>query len=223
MQLLFIFARRYPVRSLIALVCLTLAAFADGIGLSTMLPLFALVARPPGTGVPSALEMRVHAVFDAVGLVPTLGPLILIIIGAMCVKAALLLVANRHVGYTVAHVATDLRLSLLRALVATRWEYYIRQPVGQLANSFATEAFRASQGYLNGVQTASFIIQTLVYSTLALAVSWRITLGAALLGGTTYGALHHFVRAAAGRESARRVSSSRCSAASPTCCGRSSL
>jgi hypothetical protein len=33
-----------------------------------------------------------------------------------------MLLANKRVGYTVAHVATDLRLALLRALLTTRWD-----------------------------------------------------------------------------------------------------
>jgi ATP-binding cassette subfamily C protein len=195
MELFFIFARRYPVRSFIALVCLTLAAFAEGIGLSTMLPLLAVVARPADAAGGSQVEMRVRSAFTAVGMEPTLGALTIVVIGAMCLKAVLVLIANRHVGYTTAHVATDLRLTLLRTLMATRWEYYVKQPIGQLANSFATEAFRASQGYLYGAQTASFCIQAIVYAALALAVSWQVTVGAAVIGGTTYLLLHRFVRA----------------------------
>ncbi len=45
-----------------------------------------------------------------------------ILVGAI-LQELLILLADRKIGYTVAHVATDLRLTLLRALLSTRWGY----------------------------------------------------------------------------------------------------
>ena len=72
--------------------------------------------------------------FRVLGLTPTLG------VSAHCdprhrysAEERLVLLAKKRVGYTVAQVATDLRLSLLRALLDNpKWEYYLRQPVGVL-------------------------------------------------------------------------------------------
>ena len=44
-------------------------------------------------------------------------------------------------------IATDMRLTLLKSLFASSWEYFIRQPVGQLTNAVATEAHRASTAF----------------------------------------------------------------------------
>ena len=86
----------------------------------------------------------------AVGLTPTLGVLLVVIVLAIVLKSGLVLLAKKQVGYTVADVATDLRLALLRALLVARWEYFLRQPIGALANSMATEANRTSKAYLHG-------------------------------------------------------------------------
>ena len=75
----------------------------------------------------------------------------------MTLKSVLVLVANRQVGYTVAHVATDLRLSFIRSLLSARWEYYLRQPVGALANSLATEATRGAESYLYGATVIALV------------------------------------------------------------------
>ena len=99
-------------------------------------------------------------------------------------------------GYTVAHVATDLRLSLLRALLAARWEYYVRQPVGSFANAFATEASRASEAIPPRGNDIAFSIQAILYIGLALAVSWQATLAAALFGLLIVFGLHRLVRMA---------------------------
>ena len=121
----------------------------------------------------------------SIGLTPTVGVLLVIVVIGMTLKSVLVLVANRQVGYTVAHVATDLRLGFIRSLLSARWEYYLRQPVGALANSLATEATRGAESYLYGATVIALAIQAVVYSTVALLVSWQATL-VALTAGTVF-------------------------------------
>ena len=111
--------------------------------------------------------------------------LLSIVVIGMILKSVLVLAANRQVGYTVARVATDLRLGLIRSLLAARWEYYLRQPVGALANSLATEATRGAESYLYGATVIALGIQAVVYSIVALLVSWQATL-IALAAGTVF-------------------------------------
>ena len=192
MHLLIVFARRYPSRTIIMLVCLTLAAMAEGVGLSSMMPLLSMVTGSKGEE--SSLEHTIRAALGAVGITPTLGVLLVLIVAGSIVKASLMLLAQRQVGYTVAHVATDLRLALLRSLLSARWLYYVRQPVGMLANAFATEASRASEAYLYGTTLVSQLIQTILYVGIAAAVSWQTTLAASFVGLLTVGALSGLVR-----------------------------
>ena len=184
MRLLVVFARAYPRRSLIMLGCLLLAAVADGLGMSTLLPLLGMMTDSrSGTDAEqvatSALEQYVGSFLGLFGLSPTLGILLSTIVFAMVLKALLVLLAQRQIGYTVAHVATDLRLELIRALLASRWQYYVRKPIGLLSNAFATEAFRASQAYLYGTTIISLAIQAVVYAMIAVSASWQATVGAA--------------------------------------------
>jgi len=196
-RLLLAFARADPRRSLISVACLLLAGVAEGVGISSVLPLLEL-ATDDGTGASegSGLARAVAGGLGRVGLEPTLELLLGMVVAGIAAKAALMLLANRQVGYTVARVATDLRLSLIRALLGARWEYYARQPVGTLANAFATEAERASQAFLHGTLVVAAGLQVLVYAGVALAVSWPATLGALGLGLLTSWALAWLVRAA---------------------------
>ena len=201
MRLLLAFARAYPGRSALTLACLIFATFAEGISFSSLLPLLGLATRarssvPSPDTAPTGLEQVSRDTLAAFGLQPSIGLLCLIIVGGMVLKAAFVLLAQRQVGYTVAHVATDLRLSLLRSLLAARWEYYVRQPVGSFANAFATEASRASEAYLHAVTIIAFSIQAILYIGLALAVSWQATLAAALFGLLIVFGLHRLVRMA---------------------------
>lgn len=181
LRLLWTFARAYPGQSVVMLAALVLAGAAEGLGVSALLPLLNIATRTGGTASPSLASDSVQKAADLLtllGLDPTLGVLLAVIVLAMTIKSTLLLVANTRVGYTVAHVATDLRLELLRTLVRTKWEYFIRQPVGALTNAIATEANRASIAYRNGAGVIALSIQSLVYVAIAMAISWQATVGA---------------------------------------------
>jgi ATP-binding cassette subfamily C protein len=200
MRLIFTFARMYPRQSLITLGCLLLAAVAEGLGLSTLLPLLGLATSHPGsaegalTKGSSPLSQAIGSALTSLGLDLTIGTLLVVIVIAMFLKAGLVLLAQKRVGYTVAKVATDLRLALLRAVLGARWGYYLRQPVGGFSNAFATEANRASQAYLHGATIVEQTLETLLYLTIAATVSWQVTLSAALVGLLIVGGLGRFVR-----------------------------
>jgi ATP-binding cassette, subfamily C, bacterial len=187
MRLLLVFARAYPRRTLLTMLCLVLAALADGLGVSSILPLMRLAV--PGAAAPvmgsrgnTALEERVLALFHAIGLEPTMRALFALTLTGMLLKALLLLVANRQVGYTVAHTATTLRLDLIRALLTTRWEYYVHQPISHVANAFAREAQLAAEAYLRATTILAFVVQAVVYTVVACLVSWQAA-AVALAGG----------------------------------------
>lgn len=202
MHLLIYFSRAYPRRTLVMLVCLLLSTLAEGLGLSSLLPLLNLAAQANGEArllgggksVPSSFEQAISTVLAWFGLVPSVGLLLIVIVCGMTVKSALSLLAQKQVGYTVAQVATDLRLKLLRSLLAARWEYYVRQPVGMLANSFATEAARTAMAYQYGTAIVSLTIQAVLYLSLAAAVSLPVMLSASATGCAIGFGLKHLVR-----------------------------
>ena len=184
------------------LLALLLAGVAEGVGLSGLLPLISIAigkqtGAQGGTLVGSSgLERAVDETLAAIGLSPTLGVLLTIITLAIILKSIFILVAKKRIGYTVAQVATDLRLSLLRSLLVTKWEYYIRQPVGVLTNAMATEANRTSKAYASGITMIAFLIQATVYAGVALLVSWRATLLAVAVGLLIAYVLSHLVKKA---------------------------
>jgi len=196
-QLVLEFARAHPRRTLLTLACLMAAGLAEGLGLSTALPVLELISGPEASAAEeSPLAAGVRALLASVGLQPSIGILLGLIFTGISLKAALVLLANRQVGYTVARIATDLRLSLVRALLGARWAYYTGQPVGSVANAFATEAERASQAFLHGVLLVNALFQVAVYFCVAMAVSWQGAVGAISVGVITSIALMRFTWAA---------------------------
>ena len=172
------------------LFALLLAGAVEGFGLSALLPLVTIAvgsqrgAQEASAASDPVVERVVTETLAAVGLTPTIGVLLTVVTLTMVMKSGLLLWARKRIGYTVAQIATDLRLSLLRALLLTKWEHFIRQPVGALTNAMATEADRTSRAFMSGVTMVSVLIQTTVYAGVAFLVSWKATLialGAGLL------------------------------------------
>jgi ATP-binding cassette subfamily C protein len=168
-------ARAYPARTLITLIALIVAGIVQGLSLSALLPMLQ-IALDPQAAASQLAEFRVVKMLMAIGLAPELGVLLILFVLGMVTKSLLVLLANRHVGYTVAQIATDLRLKLLSALVVARWDYFLHQPIGSLANAMASETVRASNAYLNGARTFALLVETLAYSVVAFAVSWQVTL-----------------------------------------------
>jgi ATP-binding cassette subfamily C protein len=184
MRVFLYFARAYPWQSLIVLFCLLLTAVVETLGLGAVLPVLNVAIGSAEAEAPaSGFEATVLAVLGRLGVPRELLPLVLVMVGAFVVKALLLLVAKQRVGYTVAHVATDLRLRLLRALLGTSWSYYTRQPVGRAANAMATEASRGAHSYYYLSLIVTYGVQAAIALGLAVAVSWQVTLasGAAAL------------------------------------------
>ncbi len=135
MRFLFIIFRQYPWQTVTMLMLLVLSGIAEGVGLSAMLPLLAIaLGGVKGTLGATAkqvtpAEKMIRDIFDTIGLTPTLEFLLILILAAMLLKCVLVWLANRRVGYTVAHLTTKLRLQVLRAFILARWEFHLNQPM----------------------------------------------------------------------------------------------
>lgn len=179
MRIIFAFGRSYPARTVLMLLSLLLAGVVESVSLSTMLPLISAVLEDQPH---SKLAVQVFGIMDTIGLQPSIPNMLVIIVVGMTLSNLLILLGNRQVGYTVAHVATDLRIDLIKASLGSRWEYYLRQPAGALANAVATEAFRASTAYEHAANMLALAIQAAAYAIIALFVSWQAAILALLVG-----------------------------------------
>jgi ATP-binding cassette, subfamily C, bacterial len=175
------FAKAYPKRSAYIVGLLFLSGFAEGVGIVTLLPVLELAIAEPDAADSRVLLIARHTL-ALVGLEPTLGVLLTLIVVGMSLKGAFFWLAFRSVGYTVANVATDLRLGLIQALLSARWGYFLGQKAGHLSNAVGTEAHRASHAYSNACYLVANIIQVLVYIVLAFLISPMVAVAAIVAG-----------------------------------------
>ena len=181
MHLMIKFARDYPRQTLMTLLALILAGVVEGLGLTALLPLLQkaidLPVSPAADPTSSSdIGDSINSALTFFGIPSTVGSLLTVIMIGVLLRSLLILLADRKVGYTVAHVATDLRLALLRALLSTRWGYFLDQQVGSMVNAAGTEVMRASSSYQHAATAVAMAIQAFAYFTVALLVSWQTTL-----------------------------------------------
>lgn len=212
MRLMLALFRKHRWRTTLVILGLLLSGLAEGVGLSALLPLLNVAIateRQSAGAVPGAFEQRVIDALAWIGISPTIGALLAVIVAGVAVRSLLLLAVQRQVGYTAAQIGTELRLDLLGAVLRSRWEYFLHQPVGRLTNSLATEAQRSSDSFVYGATAITFLIHALIYGAIAVAISWQATLVSLVAGTLVIGSSHFLVRMTrrAGRRQTRLLTS----------------
>lgn len=194
MHLLMTFARAYPWQSVIVLLCLLFAGIAEGFSISIMLPLLGSVLGDQASTMLKGSHNKLMETIAGLGISHSIEFLLVVMTGSIILKSVLILLANNRIGYTVAKVATDLRLNLLHALLGTRWQYFLRQPIGRLINAMTFECSQTSLAYLEGATMVAFFLQLILYIILALLVSWPATIVALLVGIGLVSVSHRLIR-----------------------------
>jgi ATP-binding cassette subfamily C protein len=188
------------------LILLLLAGFAEGIGLTSLLPLMS-IAGGDNAAQSSPAGRLVVDTLEGIGLSASLEILVVIVVVGISLRGVLSILAMRQVGYAAAEVATQLRNRLIDSLLRVRWSYFTRQPVGRIANAVSFEATRSAQAYVFAVQFLAGLIQCLAYLGVAFLLSWKLAVIAFGFGSLIALVLSSMVREArkAGRRQTNRT------------------
>jgi ATP-binding cassette subfamily C protein len=205
-KILELFFKAKGTRPLIVLFCLLLGGIAEGIGLASMLPVMSIAIGGEGGERSSSAAVFTDAL-TSIGITPSLTILVAITIGGIVLKNLLNLAAMTYVGYSVAHVSTGMRRDLVENLLNVRWNYFTQQPLGRITNTLSVDATRAGRAYMAAAEFLVNAIQAVVYSCVALFVSWKVALIAIAFGLAIVAFLNFLVRSAkkAGRRQTRHT------------------
>lgn len=198
-RLLMHLGRSFPWRSFGVVALLSLSGLAEGIGMLSLLPLLSLADQG---NAQSGVADDVTRVIRDLGITPSLGVLLNMIVIGLAVKGLLLLLAVRQAGYLGSDIAQQLRLRLVDALTSAKWPYFTSKSIGSLTNAIGTETIRASQVAVEGGYLLAASIQVAVYLALAVVVSWKLTLAAIAFGAFLFLVLHRVVNMA--RDAAKK-------------------
>ncbi len=204
MQLIKDLFKRYPGQCLMVWAFLVVASLAEGLSLSTLLPVLTIATGNQSHMVDAKTQDFLTQGLHWLSINPTIGTMIGIVLAGLVFKAVLTLVAYRQVGYTVAAIATEGRLNFLRALSSSRWEYFLGQRTGRLSNTISTEASNSADAFQSVANLASLTSQSTVFLLIALLINWKIAVLAMIIGAGIFGLLKIMVsisREAGGRQS----------------------
>jgi ATP-binding cassette subfamily C protein len=206
LDILRIFFKARGTKPLVVLTCLLLGGLAEGFGLATMLPVFT-IALDADAGADDPKIAFFANILAHVGLPATLPVLVALSVSGIVLKNILNLAAMTYVGYAVAHVSTGMRRDLVANLLNVRWAYFTDRPLGRITNSLSVDATRAGEAYLRAANFLVYAIQTVIYTCVALFVSWEVAIVAVLAGGGIAAFLSFLVRSAkkAGRRQTRHT------------------
>lgn len=174
------FFTAYRWRSVGAVVLVLIGSIAEGIGVLTLLPLLQILTGHAST---TGLSGPFLSVLKWAHLGSSAAPLVAVITALIILKGAFLWLGMRQIGYTIAYVASDLRLQLLEAIFGARWTYLTGVQSGVFTNAIGSEVMRASGAYRRAILLIASLLEVAVYATISLLVSWQATVYAVLSGG----------------------------------------
>lgn len=187
------FFQAYPRRSLLMVALLIISGLVEGVGILSLVPLLHIASGGGGQFGGSGASQAMSRIFGVVGLEPTIGPLLLVIVVCIVFKSIFVWLAMKQVGYTVARVGKDIRLALIRALLRAQWRYFGSQPPGRYANAIGAETNQASNAYREACAIIAAVLQTVAYVIIAVTISWQTTIAAIVTGLSIVFLLKRFI------------------------------
>src|SRR5688500_15547980 len=95
------FATVYPVGTLLMVVLLLVSGLLEGISVITLVPILEIASAPSGTVPSNGVGATVQNALSRAGVAPTMWSLVALLVVAITLKAVVLWLAMRQVGYTV--------------------------------------------------------------------------------------------------------------------------
>ncbi len=182
---------------------LLLAGISEGLGISVFIPLMAIILGKDRNSIVvqssenSGMEAQLLAYLDnllaSFGVGSVIAGLLIFFVASITLKCMLVLLAQRQVGYTATRITTDLKLRFLRTLFRTRWEYFLRQPIGKLTYGISGETAKTAKAFDHSARMVSYTIEAIIYTILAFMVSWKAALIALVVAVLIVFALRPFV------------------------------
>jgi ATP-binding cassette, subfamily C, bacterial len=160
-----------PKRTFIVVCLLFIAALAEGMSVTALLPLVGELVK--GGSDSSTVTRIINQVFDLLGIEPSLINLMSLVLLGITAKSYLNWRALYMVQCIVADIQTGMRLELLGHLFRAKWSFFSQSHGGSFPNAMSTEAATAGLAFSNAATLLAMTSQVLVYTFIIALVSWQ--------------------------------------------------
>lgn len=163
-----------PGRALLALALTAAVGFTEGITLLLLVPLLQL-AGVQVEGSLGSLASRLESVFDAAGVTPTLGAVLLVYVVLTLLQASLVRARSLADTIAVQRYTLALRERLYSAIARARWLVVSRIRSSDVTYALTTAIDQVDNGANNVLFLIATAVVALVYAVVALRISPSMT------------------------------------------------
>jgi ATP-binding cassette subfamily C protein len=197
-------------RRLVVILGLFVSGIVEMVGLAMVVPLLATVSFGSDSvhmGVAkSFITDSYNSVLSGIGVPPSIGTLVLLVVVALSLKSTISVLVMRYVGDLMAEITKSVRMEVFRRLLNTYWSFFAAQPMSRLVNGAGVEAGSVGESFLCSATILANGIQALTYLLICVLISWRLAIVAVVIGVVmfvTFGSLVRMSRQASKLHSRR--------------------
>jgi subfamily B ATP-binding cassette protein MsbA len=184
LQLLFKFAKPYPLRIVLSILFGLSGAIFNGVGTVLIVPVvLTLLEQEVQLGGGAPMIQVLLGPFDGVAEQYRLVLMASAIVLAIILKNATSYISGLISGNLTRNVVFDLRKEGLRLLLDVDLDFYSKVRVGDLINRMGSEINRTSSAVSIGISIFTVSMTLLVYLIILLSISWQLTLTSGILIG----------------------------------------
>ncbi|MFN7917538.1 MAG: ABC transporter ATP-binding protein [Vicinamibacterales bacterium] len=147
----------------------------EGVGLVALVPLLQLVGLDTQQGALDSVLRIFHALFAAVGLVPTLPVVLVTYVGIVVVQQVLARAGSLVQNQLRENIVHQMRTRLYRAIAGTRWVHFSSRRADSFTDLLTQKVDRVSDGAYYLLDLVVTGIVALAYAVLAFRVSPLLT------------------------------------------------
>lgn len=146
----------------------------EGVGVTLLVPL--LQALDTGAEASSGTEGVVFELFARLGIPPTVEAMLVVVFAIVAAQAAMTLLFNRAMFSSVTRFEARQRTELLERMLGAKWEFFLSSKIGRTVTSLTVDATQAGDAFFYLVQLSAATLTVAVYASVALWISWQMTL-----------------------------------------------
>lgn len=195
--------KEQKLRFSLAIAALVIASLAEGLGIVLLLPLLQMISDGGGQmgGEVGRVGQALENFFLFLGVPLSLTAVLIFILFVALTQQGLMMAQQKIAFGSQFLFEASLRERTYRAIFNATWPFFVKTRLGYITDTLATQVTRCGTAYQTLNQLLSGIVISLVYLSLAIALSWRaasiIVIGGSVVmlllwrqtrGGKIYGA-----------------------------------
>jgi ATP-binding cassette subfamily C protein len=142
----------------------------------------------------SLIIQSFNSALAAVGLVPDIGTLTMLVVVLMTLKSGITIAVMRYIGDLMAEITASVRVAIVRSLLDANWNYFSALPLGRLVNATGPECAAIGESFLLSATVLSTCLQILGYVTICLLISWKLSILMIVIALFMFGTFGHLVK-----------------------------